>query len=268
MSDEFQSDFERAEHLQGLIICKATGEAISVDDYAEMRMHFLNNPSLASLLPSYVRTCRDLAQFWQFIKAKFGTYAERRQFIWNTFVPLLEYLEKGGRPPPADQISNTLKSFDAENIHAVWVKALERAANDPDGAITSARTLLESVCKHLLDELKVSYGANPDLPELYSILAKELNMSPTQHTEKVFKQILGGCTTVVGALGSLRNSIGDAHGHGKGQPRPLPRHATLAVNLAGAMAMFLIETWKAKSSQSVATPARAFPWITSPVPVK
>ena len=262
MDDEFKSEYERAEHLQRVLICRATGEAVNDDEYGEYRKHFFDSPSTKDLLPTFVRTSRDLAQFWQFIKAKHPSYAERRSYIWDAFRPLLDYLEKGGRPPPADQISKTLKAFDAENIHSMWAKALERAVADPEGAITVARTLLESVCKHLLDEMKAPYAANPDLPELYSLVAKQLNLSPTQHTEKVFRQILGGCASVVDALGSMRNRIGDAHGRGKGQPRPHSRHATLAVNLAGAMAMFLVETWRSKTSQPQVATSDDLPWLT------
>jgi hypothetical protein len=53
---------------------------------------------------------------------------------------------------------------------------------------------------------------------------------------------LGGCTSVVEGLGALRNKVGDAHGQGKRPVRVSPRHAHLAVNLAGTMATFLIET--------------------------
>ena len=49
-------------------------------------------------------------------------------------------------------------------------------------------------------------------------------------------------------LGSFRNKVSDAHGQGKHPVKPLPRHATLAVNLAGAMSTFLIETWNAKNN--------------------
>jgi hypothetical protein len=46
--------------------------------------------------------------------------------------------------------------------------------------------------------------------------------------------------------GTLRNRIGDAHGRGGKPVQPAPRHAALAVNLAGAMATFIVETWQAK----------------------
>ncbi len=123
-----------------------------------------------------------------------------------------------------------------------------RRHSEPEGAITAARTLLETVCKYILDEAGETYG-DDDLPKLYNKTAKLLNLSPSQHTEEAFKAILGGCHTVVQNLGTLRNRIGDAHGQGKNPVRPLPRHAALAVNLAGSMATFLVETWKAKTTE-------------------
>ena len=45
---------------------------------------------------------------------------------------------------------------------------------------------------------------------------------------------------------TLRNRIGDAHGQGRNPVRPAPRHAALAVNLAGSVATFLVETWQGK----------------------
>jgi len=53
---------------------------------------------------------------------------------------------------------------------------------------------------------------------------------------------------VVSSLGELRNKIGDAHAQGRKPVKPMPRHAALAVNLAGSMAMFLVETWMDKNS--------------------
>ncbi|MGC9949723.1 MAG: hypothetical protein ABSF64_25425 [Bryobacteraceae bacterium] len=42
--------------------------------------------------------------------------------------------------------------IDSQSIGELWRKALDRRHEDPEGAITAARTLLESVCKHILDE--------------------------------------------------------------------------------------------------------------------
>jgi hypothetical protein len=188
-----------------------------------------------------------LPQFWGFIKQQAGTYRERRQIIWGAFTPLLDSLEGAARAPSDQLVSETLISFDPEGVTTIWQKALARRESDPDGAITVARTLLETVCKRILDDAAITYGETDDLPRLYGMVAEQLTLAPAQHAEAVFKVILGSCQNVVNSLGSLRNKIGDAHG--KARPvRVQPRHAQLAVNLAGSMATFLIETWIARTT--------------------
>ena len=243
------TDLERAVCLQDMLIARATGGGADEASYQLIRSNLLDNPHASALLPSFVRTCRDLSQFWAFIKPRFGSYAERREFIWKAFTPLLDRLE-GGTTKPADApISKGLKSFDVDGVHAAWSKALERRELDPEGAITAARTLLETVCKHILDEAEILYDKDKtDLPDLYKLVSKELNLAPSQHTHDIFKQILGGVASVVHGLGAMRNRLGDAHGKGKHPVRPASRHAQLAVNLAGTTALFIVETWQAKSA--------------------
>jgi hypothetical protein len=36
-----------------------------------------------------VRRCRDLGQFWGWIKYERSTYAERRTLLWDAFHPLI-----------------------------------------------------------------------------------------------------------------------------------------------------------------------------------
>jgi hypothetical protein len=144
---------------------------------------------------------------------------------------------------PADAIiSVALESFDREGVYKVWTKAIDRRSSDPDGAITSARTLLESVCKHILEKNGTTYAQTADLPALYHAAAEVLVLAPNQQTEMTLKRMLGSCQQVVNTLGELRNKVGDAHGMGTQPAKPALRHASLAVNLAGAMAMFLVET--------------------------
>jgi hypothetical protein len=120
---------------------------------------------------------------------------------------------------------------------------------DPEEAITSARTLLESVCKHILDEEGIEYSnSKADLNELYKLTSTTLNLSPSQHTQDIFKQILGACSSIINGLGTLRNRLGDAHGKGRMPSRPAPRHAELAVNLSGTIALFIMSTWEAKKT--------------------
>lgn len=151
---------------------------------------------------------------------------------------------------PADEsISATLAAFDPTQVHARWTMAMERRASESAGAITLARTLLEDVCKWILDQAGQTWQEADDLPVLYRKLAKVLKLAPDDHTEQVFKQILGSCQSVVESLGALRNKLSDAHSTGPKRARPQARHAELAVNLAGAMATFLVATWEARQAE-------------------
>jgi hypothetical protein len=235
---------EKVETLQNMLVSYATGGGADEEEYRALRGELMAEPSIKHLLPRFLRTCHSLSQFWGFIKQKFATYQERRVFIWEAFSPAIRRLEGADSSPVDEPVSEVLKRFDSETIHQVWQRALERREEDPEGAITSARTLLESVCKHILDETEATYSANADLPTLYKLTAKQLNLAPSEHTEQIFRQILGGCQTVVEALGAMRNKLSDAHGKGKKPVRPAARHAELAVNLAGAMATFLVRTWE------------------------
>ncbi|MFV1919591.1 abortive infection family protein [Sphingomonas sp. MJ1 (PH-R8)] len=148
---------------------------------------------------------------------------------------------------PSDAaISSTLAKFEPDQVHARWTAALERRATDPAGAITLARTLVEDVCRWLLDEAGAPATDQEDLPQLYRKLSKTLKLAPDDHSEQVFKQILGNCQSIVESLGALRNKLGDAHSGGPRRARPAARHAELAVNLAGSMATFLVSTWEAR----------------------
>jgi hypothetical protein len=198
-------------------------------------------------VPDFVRRCSDLGQFWGFIKFERGTYRERRTLIWDAFRPLIEYLEAQDRSPGVAPITAALEAFDPDHVHAAWQKALDRRLTDPEGAITAARMLLETVCKHILDEAATSYSDDADLPKLWALASENLNLAPHQHQESVFKAILGNCQSVVNYLGSIRNKIGDAHGQGRRPVKPKARHAELAVNLAGTMAAFIVSTWKERN---------------------
>ena len=235
---------ERALSLRNGLISHATGNSMDSDVYRLLRAEVLGDPAVNQMVPKFLRTCNDTGDFWEFIKIEFSTYRERREYLRNQFSELIAYLE-ASTVPGSDYISEALGRFDPESVGAAWSKALKRSGDDPEGAITAARTLLETVCKHILDDRGTSscaYGPNDDLPKLYHLVSVELNIAPSQHTESVFKQILGGCSGVVTGLGALRNRVGDAHGHGRKAVRVQTRHAALAVNLAGAMASFLVET--------------------------
>jgi hypothetical protein len=244
--DDERTLLEKVEKLQAGFIGCATQDGGDIDAaaYERLRMELIGDATTRGRLPEFVRKCRDQRQFWQFIKNKFPSYRERRDYIWAEFRPVIDYLELQERTPGVEPITLTLEAFDPEHVHAAWQKALDRRAADPDGAITAARTLLETVCKHVLDKAGKTYADDAELPQLWKQCAELLKLAPDQHQEQIFKSMLGSCQNIVASLGAVRNKIGDAHGARPRAVKPKPRHAELAVNLAGTMASFLVATWR------------------------
>lgn len=236
----YKNDLEKADAIKGIMKAKATGSTCDELEYNTLRNYFIQNHK--NIVPSIVRVNRDLNQFWDFISSKYGTYKERRVFIDNEFSEFSNALEMYNVTPHSDDIVCTLDSLDSEHISYEWKKALDRKIDDPDGAITMSRTILESTIKYILEDLEVEYSNKDDLSVLYKKVSKELDLYPQKYEDDIFKSILGSCANVVDKLGSLRNGISDAHGKGRVVYKPLPRHSELAVNLAGTMALFLLET--------------------------
>src|SRR5713226_3548424 len=86
-------------------------------------------------------------------------------------------------------VSEALDVFNSSYMQEVWTKALARREADPEGAVTSARTLLESVCKHILDDAEKEYNEGLPLPQLYKLSAEVLDLSPTVHTAPIFSAL-------------------------------------------------------------------------------
>ncbi len=246
MASAIQQLSEDVESLKNILVAKACGERANEFEYSKLRKRLMKEPLVKDQLPRFVRTCGNLGEFLPYIKETHATYAGRRRFLSEQFEEVLTYLEQESANPSGTSINPLLTKVETPHIAAAWQQAIDQQATDPSGAITSANTLLETVCKHILDEQEITYANTDDLPKLYQLVADSLTLSPSQHTEQVFRQILGGCQAVVEGLGAMMNQHSDAQGVGKAGVRPAARHAELAVDLAGTMATFLLATWEAK----------------------
>lgn len=249
---ELKTDSDKANALVNVLIDQATNGSPDEGDFLALRSHFLARSELEPLIPRWLIPLRSLGQYWSFIQAKFPTYRERREFLWREFGPLVGHLEVPHLSPIEGDVLQCLKSFETEEMERMWKIMATRSKTDPEGAITAARNLIESVLKHILDDRSIVYDhESMELSELYKAVAKELDLSPEQHQEPIFRQILGGCSGIVSGLGSMRNKLGDAHGKGRSRAKPSARHARLAVNIASTMALFLAETHAHKSIKTV-----------------
>ncbi len=113
--DFLESNFDKANYLLNLLVAHATGNVAIQLEYEVLRQELLSDPIAAPLIPSFVRTHRNLGSFWSFIKGKYGTYAERRAYLSEAFTPLLDRLEFG----PSSMAVDTQPSAIAEAVTSV-----------------------------------------------------------------------------------------------------------------------------------------------------
>jgi len=161
-------------------------------------------------------------------------------------------LGAANKSPSDEEVEQALAKLDEEHVRSAWMKAMSRRSSDADGAITAAKTLVESVCKHILRQEGIAYPANPDLPALYHLVAHHLDLAASLHVDKVLRRTLGNCQSVIQGIASLRNQLGDAHAREPGTEAPALEYAELAVNLAGAMGTFLARICERKGKGGTA----------------
>jgi len=131
-----ETPYEQAKTLEHVLLVACEGKRDDAWLYQQLRGLLIGDPGLKSSLPEFVRTCRDLEHFWQYIKTTSGQWAPRRLHVRDKLTPLFEHLE-GTKTSPVDaDVSNVLASFDAVGTHAIWTKAVARRIPDPEGATT------------------------------------------------------------------------------------------------------------------------------------
>jgi hypothetical protein len=149
--------------------------------------------------------------------------------------------------PPLDDI---LCRDDYRTIYDAASLLKERVQNKTHqsaGVLTAARSLVETVCKTLLDLLFIEYDEKADLPDHSKLLLKSLDLNPSTKTVQELKQLCGGAVAMINSMAFLRSAHGDAHGSGE-KVRSLPfRDAELAAYMACALTRYCIESFEAKA---------------------
>ena len=163
--------------------------------------------------------------------------------------------------PVLSALATTLQTIDFDTVGRDLERALEGIGVDPESAVTSACSVVESVCRSIIVELDpTAMPTKLDIQGLYKAVIKLLDLSPGREDlapaiADDVRMILGGLNTVVQGIGALRTHAGDAHGRERGFRRIDARIARLAVHSASTAAQFLIETWQRKYPQRL-LPAR------------
>lgn len=243
--DERWTAQEAAAQYLGFGITIAEGGEVPEAQFRAALERMLRDPVARRTAPAFVKRCTTPELLWGHLRSHAtgpGSWGIRRSVIQEAMDPVLDALVDLTEHPTDGLVADAVTRLDGDSVRDSWSRALDRRKTDPEAAITAARALLEATCKTILDDHGAAYDDGADLPELYKAIQKVLKLSPADQTEERFRAILGGCTTIVKELGSVRNRHSDAHASGRRSYRPAPRHAALAVNLAGSMALFLIET--------------------------
>lgn len=126
------------------------------------------------------------------------------------------------------------------------ISAIENAViEEPGLAFDLAKTLIETVCKAVLDQRTVGYATDDDLPKLFKSATQNLPFLPPTASDAAevresLKKTLGGLSGAVQGICELRNECGFAS-HGSGEARPLMEavQALLAAEAADAIVGFL-----------------------------
>jgi hypothetical protein len=103
-----------------------------------------------------------------------------------------------------------------------------------------------------IEDENLEMPAAKTIKPLWGVVSKHLGLEPAAMPDDDLKRILSGMSSIVDGVGALRTHAGSAHGAGRKQYRPQSRHARLAINSAHTLAMFILETWEARTRQKQA----------------
>lgn len=158
--------------------------------------------------------------------------------------------------PVTAGLAGRLAVFDMDTVQADLDRAIQNCDADPEDAVTSASSLMESLCRSILIEMSLPLPEKKDLASLYKAVREPLALSaarddlPVEISNDV-RAILGGLTTIVQGVAAFRTHAGDAHGRERGHPKIDGRIARLALHTASAAALFLLETWERRTGRAL-----------------
>lgn len=163
----------------------------------------------------------------------------------------------GGVLSPLAQAKSVAFAFDANYMIAQIARIESSIESDPDLAIGSAKELVETCCKTILDDRGQTPPSSVDLPKLVKLVMKELKLLPddipdTAKGAETIRRLLSNLSSVAQGLAEIRNLYGTGHGKYGRTSSVKPRHAKLVVGAATTLVVFLyethIETWNQRTN--------------------
>lgn len=177
-------------------------------------------------------------------------YDERYARIYQKCKVIVERIE--GTSSVISQTADDLKKkFSSEYMSKQIELMVSMQKTNPTNAIGTAKELIESCCKTILDELGIPWNKTDDVPQLTNKTLDALNLLPAnvQSTDQgadAIKAVLGNLRSIPSKLAEIRNPFGSGHGKSASFKGLEERHAKLAV---GSSITFVDFVWSTYENQ-------------------
>jgi len=173
------------------------------------------------------------------------------QNLWNECLKITERLVQYN--PVQNLKTSRIKNIDHSFIQE-HIEKCDKKINDEDfsGAITNARSLVETILLHIESKLfKIDGKFNGDLNSLYKKISKKLNLSvdKNQKIENSLKKIISGLFSIISGIAELGNDLGDRHGKATKKYTAKRHHAILVVNSAKTFTEFIFSSYEKQNTK-------------------
>lgn len=153
---------------------------------------------------------------------------------------------RAGRSHLAD-VSASAARLDAPELHHQLDRLRASVETDPALTLGTAKELVETACRTILEEHGRVVAADCDIGRLIKETRECLKLLPSDIPDSAkgaesIRRLLANLGAIVQGLSELRNLYGTGHGR-SGKRRAIePRHSKLAAGAAAALVTFLLET--------------------------
>lgn len=153
----------------------------------------------------------------------------------------------------ADSVSTSFIMYGAREAMSFGLTHIEKQVESLESAVLNnsglafdlAKTLVESVCRTVLNERSIGFEGKDDLPKLFKLVTGSIQFLPPavskeSQVRKSIEKTLSGLNSVLQGICELRNQCGfSSHGSENSRPELESTQALLAAEAADAIVGFL-----------------------------
>lgn len=172
-----------------------------------------------------------------------------RDISWR---PYLKGEHKKQTDRKAEQITEILTQEYVNKQIRLMNNSIE---SNPHLALGISKELIETCCKHILNEEGITINKDWDLPRLVKETNKQIDLMPFEVdnidlAKSSIAKILGGFSNIVHGITELRNSYGTGHGHSPAFKTLDGIYIKLAVSSSSELAIFYLSLKQVKTKKS------------------